>query len=359
MSSAVTVIAAVRACKQKEEEEMRLRSLGASVCVAALAMGGAACGSSGSGSKSSSGSSPASGSSGSGKTYKVVYIPGLTGNPFYTTVGCGAQSVAASLHVKFSVQGGSTFAVNAQTPVVEAVTAAHPDGVMISNDDPKAMIPPLLKAQSAGIKVVNIDGDLAEKSIGVSNIQSDDISGGKLAGQEMIKLLAGKTGSILIIDNEPGITVSAQRRQGFIAALKGDPNLKILPVQYSNNSTATAASLVTSTAQAHSDFLGVFTVETNNTEGANTGLIEKHLTGKIKLIGYDTSAPIVQGIKNGTVTADVVQYPYYEGQQGLRTLVAAIQGKSVPREQTAPFVVATKANVNTPKVQQYIYKTSC
>ena len=45
---------------------------------------------------------------------------------------------------------------------------------MISNDDPKAMIPPLLKAQAAGIKIVNIDGDLAEKSVGVTNIQSDN-----------------------------------------------------------------------------------------------------------------------------------------------------------------------------------------
>jgi len=31
------------------------------------------------------------GAGSSGAKYKVVYIPGLTGNPFYSTVACGAK----------------------------------------------------------------------------------------------------------------------------------------------------------------------------------------------------------------------------------------------------------------------------
>lgn len=290
--------------------------------------------------------------------YKVVYIPGLTGNPFYSTVACGAASVAKSLGVDFSVQGAPTFAVSAQTPIVQAVTASHPNAIMISNDDPKAMIAPLLAAQNAGIKIVNIDGDLSEKSIGVTNIQSNDTLGGQLAGQAMAKLTHEK-GDILIIDNSPGFLISEQRRQGLISVLKKYPGIKILPVQYSNNETADAASIVRATAVAHPNLAGVYTVETNNTEGAITGLREAHLVGKVKLVGYDTSAPIVKAIQQGVVSADIVQYPYGEGRLGLESAVKAIKGESVPREQTQPFVVATKSNVNTAKVQQFIYKTSC
>src|SRR4051812_4873064 len=75
----------------------------------------------------------AAGSGASGAKYKVIYIPGLTGNPFYSTVACGAKSVAGKLGVNFSVQGAPTFAVTAQTPVVEAVTSSKPDAIMISN----------------------------------------------------------------------------------------------------------------------------------------------------------------------------------------------------------------------------------
>jgi ribose transport system substrate-binding protein len=321
------------------------------VTVALGALGAAAVGSA---------ASSASTAALSGKGVSVVYIPGLTGNPFYDTVACGASVEAKKLGASFSVQGAPTFSVEAQTPVVDAVTARHPSAIMISNDDPKAMIPPLLKAQAAGIKIINIDGDLAEKSIGVTNIQSNDTLGGQLAGQEMIKLTKGAKGTILILDNEPGVDISAERRNGFISVLKkSDPGLTVLPIEYTNNEVSTAASDVRAVAAAHSNLLGVYTVETNNTQGALTGLEEAKLTGKVKLIGYDTSAPIVAGIQSGAVSADIVQYPYGEGMLGLQDAVMAVHGQSVPREQTQPFVVATKANVNTAKVQQFIYKTSC
>jgi ribose transport system substrate-binding protein len=292
--------------------------------------------------------------------YNVVYIPGLTGNPFYSTVSCGASVEAKKLGVTFSTQGAPTFAVNAQTPVVNAVVARHPTAIMISNDDPKAMIPPLLKAQQAGIKVINIDGDLAEKSIGITNIQSNDTLGGTEAGQEMAKLTGGKAGTVLIEDNSPGYLVSEQRRNGLIDYLKKhDSKVKVLPIAYTNNSVSTAAADARAAASAHSDLIGVYTVETNNTQGALTGLQAAHLTGKVKLIGFDTSDPIVAGIKSGQVSADIVQYPYGEGMLGLKDAVMAAKGQKVPREQGEPFVVATKANINTAKVQQFIYKTSC
>ena len=292
--------------------------------------------------------------------YSVVYIPGLTGNPFYSTVACGAAVEAKKLGVSFSTQGAPTFAVNAQTPVVNAVAARKPTAIMISNDDPKAMIPPLLKAQAEGIKIINIDGDLSEKSVGITNIQSDDTLGGQEAGQEMAKLTGGKAGTVLIEDNSPGYLVSEQRRDGLINYLKKhDPKVKILPIAYTNNEVNTAASDVRAAATAHSDLIGVYTVETNNTQGALTGLQAAHLTGKVKLIGFDTSSPIVAGIKSGQVSADIVQYPYGEGMVGLQDAVMAAEGKKVPREQSQPFVVATKANINTAKVQKFIYKTSC
>jgi ribose transport system substrate-binding protein len=295
------------------------------------------------------------------KKYSVVYVPGLTGNPFYSTVACGAAVEAKKLgNVSFSTQGAATFAVNAQTPIVEAVTARHPTAIMISNDDPTAMIPPLLKAQQAGIKIINIDGDLTNKSIGVTNIQSDDTLGGQEAGMEMAKLSKDAAGTVLIEDNSPGYLVSEQRRNGLINYLKKhDPKVKVLPIVYTNNSVATAAADVRAAASAHSNLIGVYTVETNNTQGALTGLEAAHLTGKVKLIGFDTSSPIVAGIRSGKVSADIVQYPYGEGMIGLQDAVLAAEGKKVPREQHLPFVVATKANINTAKVQKFIYKTSC
>jgi ribose transport system substrate-binding protein len=323
--------------------------LRAAVAVTMLTVLMAGCG--GASSSNSSGSSSTS-------TKKVVYIPGLTGNPFYTTVACGAMSVAGKLNVNFSVQGAPQFDVAKQTAIVNAVVTTKPDAIMISHTDPKGMIAPLKQAEAAGIKVVLIDGDLADTTVGVTNIQSDNVQGGKLAAQELAKQM-GNSGSVVIIDNDPGFPISEQRVQGFQEAMKANSGIKVLGVQYSHNQTANAALIVSSTAAGHPDLKGVYTVETNNTEGAITGIRESNGTGKIKLVGYDTSDPIVAALQNGSLTADVVQYPYGEGQLGLQSAVDAINGKKVAREQHQPFAIATPANVNTPEIQKYIYKTHC
>ena len=106
-----------------------------------------------------SGGSPSGGSSGGGssttsaKLGKIVYIPGLTGNPFYNTVSCGASAEAKTLGVGYSYQGASTFAVADQTNIVNAVVATKPGAIMISITDPTAMIGPLTAAKNAGIKM--------------------------------------------------------------------------------------------------------------------------------------------------------------------------------------------------------------
>ena len=54
-----------------------------------------------------------------------------------------------------------------------------------------------------------------------------------------------------------------------------------------------------------------------------------------------------------------MQYPYGEGILGIQSAVKLLNGESVDRLQTTPFVIATKDNIDDPTVQQYIYKVDC
>ena len=327
------------------------RALAAAIAAAAVFV--VACGGDDGGSGSAS-----SGGGGSTSKKSIVYVPGLTGNPFYSTVACGAKSVAAKNNVNFSVQGAPEWNVAKQTAIVNAIIAKKPDAIMISHNDPKAMIVPLKRAESAGIKVMTIDGDLADTSIAVSTIQSDNLEGGRLAGERMAMLIGGKV-TVISIDNDPGFPISEARVKGFNDAIAKYPNIKNLGVKYSHNEVAEAANIVSTTAGSNPDLVGVYAAETNNTEGAITGVREAKKDGKISIVGYDTSDPIVAALRDGKVQGVIVQYPYGEGQKGIETLVKAIDGSKVERNQTAPFVVATPENVDDAKVQQYIYKLNC
>ena len=290
--------------------------------------------------------------------HKIVYIQGLTGNPFYTSVSCGGAEAAKRLGVDFNAQGPAQYQPALQMRVLDAVIASKPDGILFTSDDPVALTATLLQAKAMGIKIISIDGDLKDMSVAVANIQSDNFEGGKQAAVALAHAI-GEKGEVMAMMNSPAASVAQQRLQGFTTEMAKHPGVKFIGVQYSNNVTAKAAAIVTSTVAAHPHLAGIFTITTNNTEGAATGVREAGGIGKIKIVGFDTSDPIVQDIRTGIVTADVVQYPYHVGQLGVEMMQDALNGKPVQREVHTPFVIATKANIDTPAVQKFVYKTKC
>ena len=292
------------------------------------------------------------------KNYKITYIQGVTGNPFYSSVACGAAEAAKRLGVTFDSQGPQQYTPALQMRVLDAVIAAQPNGIMFTADDPVALTATLIEAKERGIKVISIDGNVKDLSVALANIQSDNVEGGRQAGAALAKLLDGK-GKVMALMNSPAANVAQQRLNGFKEEIAKYPGLEFLGVQYSNNQTAKAASIITSTVAANPDLAGVFTITTNNTEGAATGVREAQREGKIRIVGFDTSDPIVEAIRSGVVSADIVQYPYRVGQLGLENMIAALDGKPIEREITTPFVVATPQNIDTPEVQKYIYRTNC
>ncbi len=297
---------------------------------------------------------------GSGEGKKIVYVPGLTGVPFYSSVSCGAASEAEKLGAEFVTQGDPTFAVDKQTAIVSALIADKPDAIMISITDPEAMIGPLQEAKDAGIQVIGIDGDLTDESVMSTNIQSDNIIGGQMAADALAAAIGPDGGEVLILNNATGSLIGDARVKGFEDQLAAKyPNITSLGQQYSANAADKAAGIVSAAAGSNPNLKGIYGITTNNTQGAITGLAEAGRTGDVKLVGYDTSDPIIEGLRAGAVDGLVVQYPYGEGILGVQSAVKLMNGESVDRLQTTPFVIATKDNVDDPTVQQYIYKVDC
>ena len=101
----------------------------------------------------------------SGKTYKMTFIQGVAGDGFYVTMGCGIQAEAKKLgNVTVNIQGPTQFDPTLQNPIIESVTAAKPDAILIAPDDVSASRPPIAAAMAAGIKVVLVDTTLTDPS---------------------------------------------------------------------------------------------------------------------------------------------------------------------------------------------------
>src|SRR5712692_6411822 len=153
----------------------------------ALAAGAVtACGSGGSGGSGSPGGSSAAGQQ------SLELIVGTKSDNFYVTMECGAQQEAKKLGVRLTVTGPATFSVPEQKPLIDAAEVSKPDALVVAPTDSAALDSDLLKVQRGGTKVVFVDTSSSSASIGVSRISSDNAAGGRLAADDLGKLLGGK-----------------------------------------------------------------------------------------------------------------------------------------------------------------------
>jgi ribose transport system substrate-binding protein len=332
-----------------------------SVAVAAIAVAG--CGSSSSSSSSSvaaassSGSSTAAGSSSasSGGSKNLALIQGTKADNFYVTMACGAKAEAGKLGYSINVQGPADFAAPEQIPIVNAITAQHPSAVLIAPTDTQALIAPMQQMKSAGIKVVQVDTTVNDKSIAVASVSSDNEQGGAKAADYLAKIMGGH-GSVIVMNEQPGVSTTMARIAGFTQEIKKYPGIKQLPTQYTGDNPAKAAQAITAVYASHPDLGGVFATNVLVAQGVDTGLKTAHATSKVKIVGYDADPTQVADLKSGVVQALVAQEPYQEGVQGVDQAVNALTGKPAQNILTG-LVVLDRSNLGS--MSQYVYKSSC
>jgi len=325
-----------------------------------VAVGLSACSSSSSStttSGTSTGSSTSSAASAAGKS--VELIVGTKSDDFYVTMECGAEAEAAKLGVKLTVNGPADFSVSEQAPILNAVAVAKPDALIVAPTSATALDPELQRIQSEGVKLIFVDTDSSDTSLGLSRITSNNLGGGKLAADSLAAAIGGK-GTVAVINVMPGISTTDARIQGFDQEMAAKyPNIKVLPVQYDNDSAATAASQVEGDITAHPDLSGVFATNVLSAQGAATGVDHAGKSGKVKVATFDADPQQMAALQSNTIQLAIAQDPYLEGEDGVIQAANALTGKPVTASIGTPLVAITRQNMNQPSVSKYVYVSSC
>jgi ribose transport system substrate-binding protein len=323
----------------------------------------AACSSSSSSSSSPAASTGASSTSSSaaaaGKNYNLELVVGTKSDDFYVTMECGAMAEAKTLGVNLTVTGPADFSAPEQAPILNAVAASKPDGLIVAPTDTKALNPELTRIANEGVKVVFVDTTTTDPSVAVSHITSDNTGGGKLAADSLAAQIGGK-GTVAVINVNPGISTTDARIAGFNAEMKAKyPNITVLATQYDNDSSATAASQVEADITAHPNLSGVFATNVLSAQGAATGIQHAGASGRVKVATFDAEPQQITALKSNTIQLAIAQSPYLEGQDGVEQAVNALSGKTVTANIGTPLVAITQQNVNSASVQKNIYVASC
>jgi ribose transport system substrate-binding protein len=289
---------------------------------------------------------------------KMTLVQGVKGDEFYITMGCGAQEAASKAGVDLDITGPDKFDASLQTPVLNGVTAKNPDAILIAPTDTKAMFAPIQQASQGGAKIILVDTTLDKPDVAESQIASDNVLGGRLAGEELSKLIGGK-GKVLVVNVKPGISTTDQRQQGFEAAVKKESGIEYLGAEFSQDEPARAASIVKATLAKDADLKGIFATNLFSAEGSANGLREAGKLGDVKIVGFDAGPAQVKQLEEGLVQALIAQKPADIGRQGIEQAVNALEDKPVKEKITTGYVTVEKDTLDDPKVKEALYKPRC
>jgi ribose transport system substrate-binding protein len=303
-------------------------------------------------------------SEGNAKNATIALILGQTTDPFYITMAKAARAEAAARGVKLLVGGPVNFDAAEQIPIVEAMMSRGISAMLIAACNQTALIQPLQRVHDAGIKVISVDtfignGDYSRGPITfpLSYIGSDNLEGGKIVGDALIKSIGG-AGKIYIQDTTPGTSSTAQRVQGCkqaIAATNGAVTL--VGVDYNYHSVPKSTAETQAIIQKVSDLAGIFGTSVGSVEGISQGIKNANKFGAIKIASFDAPEQAITDLRNGIVDILLAQKPADMGRIGVDYAVDALNGNmnAIHKLVHTGFVIIDKDNIDTPAAQAAIY----
>jgi ribose transport system substrate-binding protein len=246
---------------------------------------------------------------------------------FYRDLEAGLRQEADSNKYELIVTAAE-FDLSKQTSQIEDFVARKVDAIVVCPVDSKGIGSAIRKANEAHIPVFTAD-IAAEEGEVVSHIASDNVAGGRLAGEYLAKLLGGK-GTVGVI-NQPAITSVLDRVKGFTEAVAKYPEMKIVADVNGQGVRDRALQAASDVLQAHPDIQGIFGINDDSALGA-LDAAQQFNRAEVAIVGYDATPPAVDAITKGTqLKADVVQYPKLIGSTTIQEIKRYFEGQQIPK----------------------------
>jgi ribose transport system substrate-binding protein len=284
----------------------------------------------------------------------IVVIPKGTTHVFWKSVEAGAREGAKEAGVEMVWKGPLKEDDRAQQiQIVEQFVSEGVGGIVLAPLDDTALKRPVSAAMTKGIPVVIMDSALKGEpgKDFVSTVSTNNRRGGEMGGEELAKLLGGK-GKVVLLRYQEGSASTGEREAGFLDAMKKNPDIQvILDNRYSGATASEAQSTALNILDKLKEADGIFCPNESSTFGMLLALKQNNLAGSKKLVGFDTSPPLIEALKKGELQALVAQNPRKMGHEAVKTLVAKMKGETVPTAVDSGAAVITKENLGTPEIQ--------
>jgi len=284
----------------------------------------------------------------------IAVVPKSQALIFWQTVHAGAVAAGREYGVEIRWNGpASEIDFTRQINIVDDFVNQHVNGIVLAPTNGDSLVPIVERAAQENIPVTIFDSGINTDRY-LSYVSTDNYKGGVLAAERLGAVLP-TGGEIAMIGTIPGSVSTTERENGFRDAVgRKFPELKIVAFQYGMADRAKSLAVAEDILTAHPDLVGIFCSNESGTVGAVQGAKSKGVIGRIKIVGFDTSPPLIEDLRAGNIDSLVLQNPFRMGYLSVRTIIDRLHGK-IPRKRIDTEVtVVTAANINEPAIQELV-----
>jgi len=239
---------------------------------------------------------------GAKENVRIAMVVKMIGNAFFEACRDGGLEAAEELGgIEFIFQGPTTSTAEAQIEIIDSLIAQKVDAMVISSNDPDALVPICKRAMKSGITVISFDSGIAPEG----RILHLAPSSSEFIGRSQVKMLAnliGYKGEIAILSAMSQATNQNEWIKWMKEELKEPAykDMKLVAVVYGDDLSDKSYREAMGLFKSYPDLRGIISPTTVGIAATGKALEDAGKSGKIELTGLGLPSEMKQYIKNGT-----------------------------------------------------------
>ena len=242
---------------------------------------------------------------------KIAMVVKNLGNGFFDAAHQGADEAAKQLgNVEVIYTGPTTPSAEGQIEIVNSLISQKVDAIVISANDPNALVPIAKKAMARGIKVVSFDSGIApdgrEMQLNPSNPE--------MIGEKQIQMAAediGGAGEIAILS----ASAQATNQNTWIGVMKKVlekpeySKIKLVATVYGDDQSDKSYREAIGLLRSHPQLKAIIAPTTVGIVAASKAVSDEHLVGKVFVTGLGLPSEMAGHVKSGAVKEFAIWNP--------------------------------------------------
>jgi ABC-type sugar transport system substrate-binding protein len=257
---------------------------------------------------------------------EYVWLSANSNLPLFTAHDHPAlRLVGEELGVKVQIAGPNSIDIPSLVAAIEQTAARRPTGMMVVGWDPSALVPPINAAIDAGIPVVCVDADVpASKRLAFIGTNWFDI--GVQQAHAMLKALGNRRGGKVALLGLIEQTIDQQAFEGF-RSIAFPAGLQVMEPQQDKGNQAEATRVAAAIIQATPDLIGMAGFDSESGPGIGQAIKEAGKIGKIIGTTVQAEGQMLRFIKEGVMTAAVMQKRELFTYEGVKALFEVVHSR--------------------------------